>query len=198
VIAVAKIVIILGHPDPSPDRLCRALANAYADGARAGDHTVTMIDLAAVDVPMLHSAADWKQGRETLPDALSTFVTPCLEADHLVLVYPLWLGTMPAVLKAFLEQLLRPGVAFAMGGSGFPKGQLQGKSARVVVTMSMPAWAYRWYFFAHSLKNLERNILGFVGIKPIRETLYGSVETVSAAKRQAWLEQMRALGERAH
>ena len=71
---------------------------------------------------------------------------------------------------------------------------LQGKSARIVITMGMPALAYRWYFRAHSLKSLERNILGFCGIAPIRENLFGLVEVVSDKKRQTWLERMRLLG----
>jgi putative NADPH-quinone reductase len=118
-------------------------------------------------------------------------------ADHLVLIYPLWLGTLPAIFKAFLEQALRPGFAVGGGSGGFAK-RLKGKSARVVVTMGMPAFVYRWYFGAHSLKSLERNILRFCGIAPIRETLIGSVESLSEARRRAWLDRMRALGARAN
>ena len=83
------------------------------------------------------------------------------------------------------------------GGGGFPKGKLAGRSARIVVTMGMPALAYRWWFGAHSLKNLERNILKFCGIKPIRSTLYGMVDQASDGKRQKWLTEMRELGQRA-
>lgn len=67
-------------------------------------------------------------------------------------------------------------------------------SARVVMTMGMPAWAYRWYFRAHSLKSLERNILRFSGIGPIRETLIGSVEAIKPERRQRWLAELRDLG----
>ena len=81
-------------------------------------------------------------------------------AEHLVIGYPLWLSTRPGLLKAFLEQVFRPGFALAKADAG-QMGQklLTGKSARIVVTMGMPAWVYRWYFRAHSLKSLERNIL---------------------------------------
>jgi putative NADPH-quinone reductase len=104
---------------------------------------------------------------------------------------------MPALLKAFLEQAFRPGFAIGRGGAGSSwKKLLTGKSARVVVTMGMPALVYRWFFRAHSLKSLERNILGFVGIGPIRETLIGTVEA-SAASRERWLAKLRALGARA-
>jgi len=77
------------------------------------------------------------------------------------------------------------------------KKRLTGKSARIVVTMGMPAFFYRWYFGAHGLKGLERNILGFAGIGPIRESLFGMIEGASDAKRKRWLEAMRALGKQA-
>ena len=75
------------------------------------------------------------------------------------------------------------------------KPGLKNKSARIVVTMGMPALVYRWYFGAHSLKSLERNILGFCGIGPIRESLVGMVDG-PARRRERWLTRMRALGRR--
>jgi len=116
--------------------------------------------------------------------------------DHLLLVYPLWLGEMPALVKAFLEQVMRPGFAFTLGGHGWTP-RLRGKTARVVVTMGMPAAAYRWYFGAHGLKSLRRNILSFVGIKPVRSTLIGLVESASAKRRAGWLAKLEKLGSAA-
>ena len=75
------------------------------------------------------------------------------------------------------------------------EGLLKGRSARIVVTMGMPALAYRWFFGAHSLKNLERNILKFVGIKPIRESLVGLVAAKDDKGREKWLAKMEALGK---
>ena len=105
---------------------------------------------------------------------------------------------MPALLKAFLEQVARPG--FAVGPEGakpFGRKPLSGRSARVVVTMGMPALAYRWYFRAHSVKSLERNILGFVGFAPIHETLIGSVEGLGSAGVARWLGKLGKLGAQA-
>lgn len=76
---------------------------------------------------------------------------------------------MPALLKAFLEQVLRPDFEFGKGAqTRLPARLLKGKSARVVVTLGMPALVYRWYFGAHSLKSLQRNVLGLCGIRPVR------------------------------
>jgi putative NADPH-quinone reductase len=191
---VRRILIIQGHPDPNEHRLCRALADAYAAGAEQAGHEVARIDLARLDFPLLRSAEDFAHGK--LPAALQPAQDALLAAEHVVLVFPLWLGTMPALVKAFLEQVLRPDFAFGAAGRGFPRGKLAGRSARLVVTMGMPVPAYRWWFFGHGLKGLERSILNFVGIRPVRQSLFGMVETASDATRQRWLERMRRLGAR--
>lgn len=190
------ITIIEGHPDVSSERFGRALANAYATGAGEAGHEVSRIAVGSLDFEVLRSREDWENG--TPAGSIRRAQEMIGRSDHLVLFYPLWLGTMPALLKAFFEQVFRPGFAIGKsdGGKGWNK-QLKGKSARIVVTMGMPAFLYRWYFGAHSLKSLERNILGFVGIGPIRTSLIGMVETMNDAKRTRWLEKLRALGREA-
>lgn len=188
-----NIAIIQGHPDASGGHLCHALAEAYAAGAESAGHTVRRIEVAALDFPILRAREDWT-GAEPPPD-IRAAQESIAWAEHIVLVYPLWLGTMPALLKAFLEQVFRPGFAVATeGGAQGWRQLLTGRSARVVVTMGMPAFVYRWWFRAHSLKSLERNILKFVGIGPVRESLFGMVEGVSDARRRRWIERMRARG----
>ncbi len=188
-----RIAVIDGHPDAAPERLCHALAEAYAGAAAASGHEVRRLDVAGMDLPLLRSEAEFQNG--PVPDAARQAQDAIARAGHLVLIYPLWLGTMPAALKALLEQTLRPD--FAMDYTGrWPVGRLKGRSARVVVTMGMPALAYRWWFGAHSLKSLERNVLKFCGIKPVRETLFGMVGEASQATREGWLAEMRKLGER--
>ena len=189
-----RILIIQGHPDPDKHRLCRALADAYAAGAEQAGHQVTRIDLARLNFPLLRTAAEFEHG--AVPATLQPAQAALLAAEHIVLVFPLWLGTMPALVKAFLEQVMRPGIAFAYQERGMPKKLLAGRSARLVVTMGMPVLAYRWWFFGHGLKGLERNILRFVGIRPVRESLFGMIGVVSDAWRQRWLEHMRSLGAR--
>ena len=90
---------------------------------------------------------------------------------------------------------MRPGVALEYREHGFPKGLLAGRSARIVVTMGMPALIYRWYFRA-GVRGLERSVLKFAGMKPVRETLLGIVDAASDAKRRGWLDRMRGYGRR--
>ena len=191
-----KVAIIQGHPDAARKHLCHALADAYAKGAEEAGHQVRRVEVAMLDFAFLRSKHAYEE--TDLPPALEPAQQAIGWADHLVFVYPLWMGTMPAMLKAFLEQAFRPGFAFSMvGGSGMGRKLLKGKSARVVVTMGMSVFLYRWYFRAHSVKSFERNILGFCGIGPISESLFGGVEGADEPKRLAWLVKMRVLGRTA-
>ncbi len=188
------IVIIQGHPDAQVRHYGHALADEYAKGAQDGGHEVQRIEVAHLDFPLLRTKEDFEKG--VPPDAIRQAQEMIKWANHLVIIYPLWLGSMPALLKAFLEQVFRPGFAFDYQTSGkMPRKLLTGKSARIIVSMGMPALIYRWFFFAHSLKNLQRNILGFSGIKPIRSTLIGSIEGLTDHQRADWLDVLRDLGD---
>jgi putative NADPH-quinone reductase len=170
-----KIAIIQGHPDPAGGHFGHALAGAYASAALAAGHEVRMIEVAKLQFPLLRTTAEWQQG--PTPEAIAEAQETIRWAGHLLIVFPLWLGDMPAVLKAFFEQALRPGFALGKAQAGrMPPKLLKGRSARIVVTMGMPAFFYRIYYRAHSVKNLQRNILEFCGVSPVRTTLIGTVE----------------------
>ena len=190
-----RVAIVDGHPDPDRARFIHALADAYAMGASAAGHEVRRVEVARLDFPVLRTRADWEH--QPPPAALAKAAEAIAWADHLVLLYPLWLGDVPALFKAFLEQVARPGTAFRYRGKGMPEKLWAGKSARIVVTMGMPGMFYRVVYRAHSLRSLERNILKFVGIKPVHSTVIGMVEG-SAEQRTEWLEEMRKLGTAAH
>ena len=191
-----RIVVIDGHPDRSERHLCGALADAYIEGAIRGGHQVRRIDLAAFTFPMLQSQKQFESGQ--YPEELGIAINDIRWSEHLVFIFPLWLGTMPALLKAFLEQVMRPGVAFeyAAGGTAM-KTLLHGRSARIIVTMGMPAILYRLWFLNHGVATLRRGILNIVGIRPVRQSLFGGVEAVSDAKRKQWIARVRRYGEMA-
>lgn len=186
---MTRVLIIVGHPAPDPRRFCRVLADAYAEGAGSAGHGVRRIDLAEFDVPL-----PFEEG--PFPASLIEAREAVLWAEHIVFVFPLWLGTMPALLKAFLEQAMRPGTAFKYpaGKEKFVKTLLNGRSARLIVTMGMPAFVYRLWYLGHGVAGMRRNILNFVGIKPVRETLFGMVEGVGDSKRARWIAKVRRLG----
>lgn len=192
-----QILLIQGHPDTSQPHLAHALASSYRAGAEEAGHFVRQINVAELDFPLLSSQHAWETG--AVPASLEPAQVDIAWAQHLVFFFPLWLGDMPALLKGFLEQVARPGFAFTreVGGSPWGKKALTGRSARVVVTMGMPALVYRWYFRAHSIKSLERNILGFVGIAPVHETLIGQTGELKASDAAKWLAKLKLMGVKA-
>ena len=189
-----NILIIQGHPDMSHDHLGHALAASYEKGARESGYEVRTICVANIDFPLLRTYEDFYS---TSPIEV---IRQCQQdirwANHLVIFYPLWMGSMPALLKAFFEQVFRPGFALEPvdGGRRWVR-LLKGKSARIVVTMGMPAFIFRWFYGAHGIKSLERNILKFAGVSPIKESLIGMVEECQA-NRVRWLEKMLVYGKK--
>jgi putative NADPH-quinone reductase len=188
-----NILIIQGHPDAATEHYGHALARAYREAAQRSGHLVQEIDVATLEFPLLRSKHDFENG--VPPDAILDAQGLIAWAEHIVIFYPLWLGSMPALLKGFLEQVFRPGFTRHETERGVPwKHRLSGRTARIVITMGMPAFFYRWYFRAHSLKSLERNVLGFCGIRTVGESLIGLIEGRDEAYRRGWLKKLAALG----
>jgi len=187
---IKRIFILDGHPDPSPERLCAGLVDAYAAGALRSGHEVRRFDLGMMTIPLVRSKADFDAGKAQgdaarVQDAIGW-------ADHIVIVHPLWMGNVPAMLKALFEQVFRPD--FVVPG---PIKIVKGKTAHLVVTMGMPSLLYRWYFGAHAVRAVEMNVLALAGIRPIRRTLIGSVENMSDDSCAAWFGKMQAAGAKA-
>ena len=187
------VCVINGHPDPAKGHFVEALADAYAHGAGEGDHTVSRIDIARLPIEFLRNAAEF--GRPPC-EAIIAERAKIASADHVVLIYPLWMGSMPALCKAFLEQVGRDG--FMMDTSDeaneMPVRKMAGKSVRLIVTMGMPGFAYRLIFGAHSVKAVKQGIFRLVGFKPVRHTILGMVEAAGAEGRAKMIARVQALG----
>lgn len=187
--AQRRILIIDGHPDTNPARFVHALVSAYAAGAAS--HEVKILRIADLGFPILNSPKEWMEQKP--PPSILAAQDEIKWAQHLVIAYPLWLGDMPALLKGFLEQALRPEFAFRYGDGMMPEKLLSGRSARIIVTMGMPSFAYELFYLAHSVRSLERNILKFVGVSPVKRTIIGAVEA-GAKHRLRGLQKVKALG----
>lgn len=191
--AVAKnILIINGHPDARPERFCAALANAYGEAASEAGHQVRRIDVGALDFALIRSQAEF------IASATSPQILEAQQAlhwaDHFLLVFPLWQGGAPALLKGFLEQVFRYGVALGPPGQALPKRLLSGKTIRIVVTMGMPAAVFRWVFGSHGVRSLERGLFWLCGFRPIRRSVIGEVDAQDGGARREWLATIKRLG----
>ena len=188
-----KVLVVLGHP--RVDSLCGALAAAFQTGAREAGAEVRQLQLAALDFdPHVRTESPNQQPLETgLREARELIAW----AEHLVFVYPTWWGTMPALLKGFLDRLLSPGFAFRTceGGTGY-QGLLGGRSAQLITTMDTPPLIHRLVYRQPGREAMARATLGFCGIQPVRSLVFGSVRTSSPEQRQRWLERARRQGRR--
>lgn len=189
-----RLLVINGHPDPRPGRLCSALAGAYCNGAATAGRIVRRIDVGELDFPLIRTAEEFENGQP--PADIKAAQEAVRQADHVMIVHPLWLGEQPALLKGFMEQVFRYGFAVQKPGARGWTGLLKGKSARIVVTMGMPAPVYRLLFGAHGVRGMERSVLWLSGFKPVRHTFFGGVGAASEHQRGAWLDHVRALGAR--
>lgn len=111
-----------------------------------------------------------------------------------MIIFPLWCGDMPAILKGFIERLVQPDLVRLQkeGQMGLNLGIFPRVSARLIVTMGMPALFYRFYFGAHAVKLLRRNILQFIGMRPVRSTIFGFIG--SEKRRLRFLRDVEAMG----
>jgi putative NADPH-quinone reductase len=186
-----KILVIDGHPDPARPHFCHAVADAYIGGAMDAGKETRLIAVADAPVELLRTAAEFATPATSAH--IASAQADILWADHLVLVFPLWLGGAPALLRAFLEQIARGNFFAATEGPGI-RAKFKGKSARLIVTMGMPALIYRLIFQAHGVRNLMSGVLGFAGFGPVRVSYFGAIESVKPETHRARLAHVRTLG----
>jgi putative NADPH-quinone reductase/1,4-dihydroxy-2-naphthoate octaprenyltransferase len=187
-----RVLIILGHP--REESLCGALAQAFREGAEQAGVETRLLALATMSFdPHVRLSSPEEQPLE--PDLQRAKDWLCW-AEHLVFVYPTWWGTMPALLKGFLDRLVMPGFAFEFYGPGATdwQGLWNGKSAQLVTTMDTPPAVYRWLYRAPGKHAMRNATLGFCGVKPVHTLVAGPVRTSTLEQRRRWIEGARRTG----
>ena len=187
-----RVAVIVGHP--AADSWCGALADSYAVAARAGGHEVRMVHLAQLDFdPSLHEG--YRQIQALEPDLLAAQATVAW-AEHVVIAYPIWWGSVPALLKGFLDRILLPGFAFKYRpGKAFPEQLLRGRSAQLLVSMDTPPWYFRWVYRMPGIVQLKKTTLEFCGIAPVKVAAFGPLIASSSAQRASWLVKAARLAD---
>jgi len=186
----SRILVILGHPQR--DSFCGALAQAYADAARSAGAAVRELYLGDLKFdPILRHG--YRQIQALEPDLVEA-QEAIQWAKHLVFVYPNWWGSMPALLKGFIDRAFLPGFAFKYRtNSPLWDRLLSDRTAHLIVTMDTPPWYYRWVFKMPGHNQMRRTILEFCGIKPVKITEIGPVRAASLQQRKKWLAKVTGL-----
>lgn len=184
----ANVLVILGHP--RPESLCGAIAQSFAEAAGELGLEVKLLVLARMefDPHLRHVDAGEQELEPDLVQARRLIV----RANHLVFVYPVWWGTMPALLKGFLDRILAPGFAFIEReeGRGF-EGLLHGKSAHLLTTMDTSPAVVKHLLRSPGHRAFADGTLGFCGIRPVRIRMYGPVNHSTEEARLEWIEDAR-------
>lgn len=183
-----RILVVLGHP--SADSLCGQMADTYAANAQAAGAEVRVLRVGDLDFdPILHLG--YKQIQTLEPDLLQA-QADITWAQHLVFVYPIWWGGMPALLKGFIDRIFLPGFAFKYRkDSPMWDRLLSGRTAHLLVTMDSPPWYFRWIARMPGHNQMRRTILEFCGIKPVKIDSFGPVRGSTPEQRATWLSKVR-------
>lgn len=186
-----NILIINGHPDK--ESFNAALSKAYLKGVKKTKSEIKTIDIRDLNFnPNLEFG--YRKRTELEPDLLKA--QEFLKwADHIVWVYPVWWGSIPAIMKGFLDRVLLPGFAFAKRKDSLWWDKLfKYKTSRIICTMDQPTWYYRWFYGRPSHKAMKKLTLNFIGIKSVKITAIGPVRLSKDEFRAKWLKKIEKLG----
>ncbi len=185
------VLVIDGHPDNKS--LCTSLAGSYVKGAGNSGYRCAFVHLSDLDFdPVLHKG--YRVIQELEPDLLM-LQEEIMKADHVVMVYPVWWATFPALLKGMIDRVFLPGVMFSFHKNGFLwEKYMKGKSARLIVTMDSPPFYYRFFVRKPGDNALKKGVLKFSGFRPVRVTHLGSVKGSDLTRRRKWLKKCERMG----
>lgn len=188
-----KILIINGHPDVESFNF--ALSEAYKKGAAQAGADVKEINIRQLTFnPNLEFG--YRKRTELEPDLLQAQQL-IRWAEHLVWVYPVWWGSLPAIMKGFIDRVFLPGFAFKKReGSVWWDKLLSGKSARIISTLDQPAWYYRWVNGNPSNNAMKKLTMNFVGVNKVKTTTIGPLRLSKANYRTNWLDKVERLGHK--
>lgn len=188
-----RVVVILGHPHAHSygAHLAQRAAQVFTEAG----HEVRSLKLHALNFdPILRAGY---RGEQALEPDLQTAQEMLLWAEHWVLVYPVWWGGMPALLKGFFDRVLLPGFAFRYRkNSKMWDKLLAGRSAQIISTQDTPSWYFRWVWGRPAHNQMRHTILGFCGIQTVELREIGPIQGASDAQRAAWVDQLASLPRR--
>ncbi|MDP1802305.1 MAG: NAD(P)H-dependent oxidoreductase [Bacteroidota bacterium] len=189
-----KILIINGHP--KKDSFCNSLCEAYKTSAKIAGNDVILLNLHELDFNLNLQMGYSKQS--TIEPDIQFAQEKIKWAQHIVIVHPVWWGSVPALLKGFFDTTLLPGFAFKYRDKGVLWDKLlAGRTARIIYTTDTPIWIYRYFFNSPSVNQVKKRTLAFCGIDPVKVTAIGPIRKSKMEFRAKWIEKIEALGRNA-
>ncbi len=186
------ISVILGHP--TPQSFNHAIADAALETLQKHGYRVVFHDLYAERFDPLLWTEEIPEDAALTP-AIAQHCAEIARAEGIVIVHPNWWGQPPAILKGWIDRVLRPGVAYRFlegdSGSGVPQGLLRARAALVFNTSNTPR-ERELRVFGDPLETLWKNcILDLCGVKTFHRQMFETVITSTPEQRAAWLDAVR-------
>jgi NAD(P)H dehydrogenase (quinone) len=187
-----NISVILAHPDTNSFN--HAIAHAARQQLEKNGHVVAFHDLHAEGFNPLLPVAEFPKGA-LLPGEIEAHCREIAATDGIIIVHPNWWGMPPAILKGWVDRVLRPGVAYEFlegdGGEGTPQGLLKAKAALVFNTSNTSAEREE-QVFGDPLERIWKDcIFGLCGVSDVYRQMFRILVTSSPEQRKAWLADVR-------
>ena len=188
---MSKRVLVLAA-NPKANSFINSLAEAYANSAEEKNE-VQLLKISDMEFSLDLSGGYSEE--HSMEDSLKSFQASLEWCEHLVIFTPIWWGSLPAKLKGLIDRTFLPGFAFQYEkGKLIPKKLLQGKTARIVMTMDTPPWYYFLIQGAPAIKQLKTTTLKFVGFHTVKSEMIGPIISSTKESRTKWVNDVSKLG----
>ncbi len=186
-----NVLIVLAHPDQGSFN--HAIAGAAAATLERLGHAVVLRDLYAEGFDPVLWGPEIRRDAH-LPPEVQRHCAELADADGIVIVHPNWWGQPPAILKGWIDRIVRPGVAYAFqegdGGEGVPLGLLRARTAVIFNTSNTPADRERDAFGDPLEAIWRRCVFGLCGVQDVRRRTFSVVVTSTPEERRSWLREV--------
>jgi len=183
-----QTAVIYAHPNPNSFN--GAILNQVIKALEDGKHFYDVIDLYRdrFDPVLLFDEKKRRSDMKRDPET-AEYRRIVKNADHLIFIYPLWWGGMPAIMKGFIDRVFAAGEAYTYQGK-LPKGLLKARTASVYYTADAPSWYLRFWRRDADWVTVKDVMLKFCGVRRVRRLLFAGVKDSSEEKRTQWLDRV--------
>jgi len=193
-----SVSVILAHPKSGSFN--HAIAITCVTALEASGHNVYFHDLYAERFDCVLPFDEFPRDA-ALPSDIKRHCSEITTASGIVIIHPNWWGQPPAILKGWVDRVIRPGVAYEFiegdKGEGVPRGLLIARSVTVFNTSNTDAERER-FTFGDPLELIWKNcIFHLCGVRDVYRRTFGIVVTSTDTERQTWLAEVsRIIAER--
>lgn len=189
-----KVSVILAHPQKGSFN--HAIAEAVVDALKENSHAVQYHDLCEEKFDPILTGEEIPKSAPLSP-AIQQHCEEISAAEGIVIIHPNWWGQPPAILKGWVDRVMRPGTAYEFvegdSGEGVPVGLLKASAALIFNTSNTLEDRER-SLFGDPLERIWKDcIFGLCGVRNVHRRMFGVVVTSTAQQREEWLEEARTI-----